>query len=90
MSEIRIDLQYCLTLKADVDTTTSSLRDNVRNDNGIASDPRIDDRLRSFGKRWDERRDELADSLGNVSQALQAIHDSFRETDETLAAELGD
>ncbi len=90
MSEtIAIDLDEVLELKANVDATRANLTADFGRAADIPSDPNVDERIRKFSGDWDERRDELSDSLEAVSLALGAIHDSFHETDAQLTDELG-
>ncbi len=86
--QIVVDLGFVLDLKGDVHRTTLRLRRDAGDVSDISSRPEVGDALRSFMNKWDERRDQVADSLGAVEEALQAIHDSFTATEDELVAEL--
>jgi phage-related minor tail protein len=71
-----------------VTNTTGRLRSDRPNNVSVPSDDDIDDKLHSFMERWDKRRDELADSLAGVGDALKAMHDAFDGTDNKLTGQL--
>ena len=85
---IVIDLGWVLDLQADVVDTRERLNRDLGSTASVDSAPVVDDALRSFLDSWDERRGQVADSLGGVVDALQAIHDSFTMTEDELLAQL--
>lgn len=88
MSDIVVDLTYVQQLHTEVSATITNLRATRPGAAGLLSDPLSDGYLDEFQHRWDKRRGELADTLDSVASALQAIYDTFNDTDTKLAGEL--
>ncbi len=73
------------TLATTAETVTQNLRD-IRGLPGhdLSHSPKTAHGLLEFESAWDKRRDELADALGAVSQALRVISESFATVDTEL------
>lgn len=81
---IIVDLEVVSTLRTDVDTTRSTLREENGSEARTITCGDVDGALEDFMGDWDERRGELADSLDAVSQLLTAIYDSFSGAQDEL------
>jgi predicted nucleic acid-binding Zn-ribbon protein len=86
--QIVIDLGWVLDLKSDVSSTQQRLRRDSGDTARVDSSADVNDALRDFLDKWDERRSDLADTMKGVEEALQAIHDSFTATEDELLAQL--
>ncbi len=86
MTEIRANLDALTALAEGVRTAQSMLGD-VDDAQPWAAD--FTDETRGahhdFKNKWDERRDQLADGLRSVAEALEMIRDSFEQCDRELA-----
>ena len=86
--QIIIDLGWVRDLQHDVEGTRTRLSADSGDTPSIDSSPDVNDALKSFLDEWDERREDLADTLKGVAEALKAIHDSFTATEDELVAQL--
>lgn len=89
MSEINVNLDALTALAEGVRTAQSMLND-LDGNQPWSGDLTTESRSahRDFKGDWDERRDQLADGLRSVADALEMIRDSFNQTEDDLVSSL--
>ena len=88
MSDIRIDLDRLDSARARLDTVitefdaTSPVQAHLA---GATGHPRLISVVDDFRSAWSVRRGEMVEELTFLRDAVQAIHDTFVELDQSLA-----
>ena len=85
---ILIDLDWVDELRSDVAGTRKRLSRSSGATAQVHSSPKVNEALRSFLDKWDERREDLADTMAGVEKALEAITTSFTSTEDKLLDQL--
>jgi len=88
MSDVKIDLDalavaaaHARSLATEFEQAEQLARDlgSLTGHGGLAG------KIEEFGGKWDVAREDLRDSLGSLSDFMQAIVETFRDLDQTMA-----
>ena len=91
MSEIVVNAQYLSNLSASLRNIADHLRGLGMSggfETALCSSPEVWEAFKDFNERWDQRRNDLAKSLGDVATGFDTTRESFRQAETELVASL--
>ena len=91
VSEINVVPQFLTNIASRIRTVEDELRRcSTRAESSLNTAPTVARANQELGKRWDQRRNELADALGSLANSFITVRDKFETTDSELAADFRD
>ena len=89
MAEIRVDLQYLTNVASHIREVEHSLRNfSTLAASALYSSPVVRVAYSDFSKRWDERREALANGLSTIAEGFDMTRQNFEQADSDMAAQL--
>lgn len=88
MSDVRIDLDGLAATASRARSLASDFdgAERIADDLGsLTGHSGLSSRIEDFGGKWDVAREDLRDSLTSLADFMQAIVDTFRDLDQTMA-----
>ena len=93
MSDLDIDYAELQSAVERLSRATDAFEDAGLDAHALADltgHPRVAGKLRDFADNWDYHRGQLLQSMQTVLAGLQAIEETFREVDASLAKSVGE
>ena len=87
MSEIVVNAQYLSNLSASLRNIADHLRGLGMSggfETALCSSPEVWEAFNDFNERWDQRRNNLANSLDDVAAGFDTTRESFRQVEADL------
>ena len=88
MTDVKMDLAQLESTASNAKglaTTFDNAEDFADDIGGLTDHGGLSNKIEDFGGKWDIAREKLRDNLRSQADFMQAIVDTFRDLDETMA-----